>query len=47
MPDTFLLVKSSNSENCWFAGCDGSISSTTIGTHLLLWKNSMDSDKKN
>ena len=46
MLDTFLLGKSSNSKNCWFAGCNGSICNTIVDTLLLLWENSMGSDKK-
>ena len=46
MSDLHLLSKSSNPEICWSLHCLNCICNTTIGTDLLLWKNSMDSDKK-
>ena len=46
MPDTLLLAQSPHSENCCFVGCHGSIYYTTVDTYLLLWKNSLGSDKK-
>ena len=46
MSDLHLLSKSSNREICWSLHCINCICNTIVGTHLLLWKNSLGSDKK-